>query len=238
MDEKQRNIAVVLEVERSIKYLKKGLGELQQISADNDFFDPAMLFLSGGLERLFKSMLCLNFKDRYERFPNSGEIWNNKQGHDIQFLKQKIEQICIPIAIPIAKTDYSIIVNDLEINAICKVLSEFAKRSRYFNLDIILGKNQAFDFSREWEKIESQVSLKHYGKSRHFEMITDQNMLEKMIQNSNVLLVSRLEMFFRALARQFIFGGFSNQSKMFAFQIQDFSDLEDSELGKRDYRAN
>jgi hypothetical protein len=35
-------------------------------------------------------------------------------------------------------------------------------------------------------------------------------------------------MFFRALTRQFIFGNFSKESKMYVFQIQVFSDIVDN----------
>ena len=81
MNETYRNIAVVIEIENSIKYLRNGLAEIQKISAANDFYDPPLIYLSGGLERLFKSMLCLNFKHINGRHPETNEIWNNRNGH-------------------------------------------------------------------------------------------------------------------------------------------------------------
>lgn len=134
MNETYRNIAVVIEIENSIKYLRNGLAEIQKITAANDFYDPPLIYLSGGLERLFKSMLCLNFKQNNERLPKTNEIWNNRNGHDITLLKEKIEKICIPIDQPFAKDDYKIITGDTTINEICKVLSAYGSRARYFNL--------------------------------------------------------------------------------------------------------
>lgn len=127
----------------------------------NDFYDPVLIYLSGGLERLFKSMLCLSFKELNGRLPNPGEIWNYKQGHDIEFLKSKIEMICIPVNF--AKDDYDIITKDETIIAICRALSKYGQKARYFNLDAILGTEQEFDSKKEWELIETEVLKNYFG---------------------------------------------------------------------------
>ena len=74
MNETYRKISIVLEIERAIKYLRLGLAEIQNISPANDFYDPVFLYLSGGLERLFKTMLCLSFQEKNNRLPNQNEI--------------------------------------------------------------------------------------------------------------------------------------------------------------------
>ena len=93
INETYRNIAVIIEIDNSIKFLRNGLAEIQKISAANDFYDPPLMYLSGGLERLFKSMLCLNYKEVNGRFPNPGEIWNYQQGHDIEYLKNQMNYL-------------------------------------------------------------------------------------------------------------------------------------------------
>lgn len=137
MNDTCRNIAVLIEIENSIKYLRNELSELQKITPTNDFYDPTLLLLSSGLERLFKTMLCQNFKEEKGRLPSRNEIWNHKQGHDIEFLKREVEKICIPINSSSTILDYELITNDSSINSICKTLSEFVQRSRYFNMDVI-----------------------------------------------------------------------------------------------------
>jgi hypothetical protein len=231
MNETYRNISVVLEIERSIKYLRNGLAEIQKISATNDFYDPVFLYLSSGLERLFKSMLCLSYKEIHGRLPRPNEIWNNRQGHDIEFLKSRIENICIPYD----RRDYELLTQDEFINSICKVLSEFGKRSRYFNLDAILGVDQDFDSKIEWEKLETEISKETYGVNKFFKLLKNPLKLEELYVSSNKQLVIKLELFFRAITRQFIFGNFSNESKTFIYQIQDFTDIEDDQLGKTNY---
>ena len=152
MNETNRNIAVVIEIENSIKYLRNGLAEIQKITAANDFYDPLLIYLSGGFERLFKSMICLNFKEKNGRLPNRKELMEGKDGHDIEYLKDKIDKMCIPIDSLFARMDYEIITKDIVINQICKTLSKYGQDARYFNLDVILGKEQEFSAKNEWEK--------------------------------------------------------------------------------------
>jgi hypothetical protein len=60
--------------------------------------------------------------------------------------------------------------------------------------------------------------------------------IEELYLKSNELLVSKLELFLRAITRQFIFGNFSSESNAYLFEIEAFSDIEDSQIGKTDYR--
>ena len=236
INETYRNIAVVIEIENSIKFLRNGLAEIQKISAANDFYDPPLMFLSGGLERLFKAMLCLNFKEKNGRLPNYKELMEGKNGHDIEFLKNKIEKICIPISRPFAQMDYEIITEDEVINSICESLSEYGKKARYFNLDAILGTEQEFDAKKEWEEIESTILKEYYGKRKFFKILGTIGKLGGVYKKSNELLVSRIELFLRAITRQFIFGNFSSESNTFIFQIESFSGIVDNQIGKTDYR--
>ncbi|HMM52867.1 MAG TPA: hypothetical protein PKD87_14805 [Burkholderiaceae bacterium] len=235
MNETYRKISIELELERAIKYLRLGLAEVQRITPENDFYDPVFIYLSGGLERLFKIMLCLNHLEIHGRLPNSNEIWQNRNGHDLLFLKHKVEKFCVDIKIPFASQDYDLIVNNDFINRICKTLSEFGKRSRYFNLDAILGVEQEFDSKISWEKLETEINIEIYGNEKFYQLLSDPKQLEKLYTDSNREIVVRLERFLRALTRQFIFGNFYKDSKTFVFQIEDFTDIKDNQLGLTDY---
>ncbi|MCP4457808.1 MAG: hypothetical protein GY816_07260 [Cytophagales bacterium] len=235
MNEAYRNISLIIEVRTAIKYLRIGLGEIQKITADNDFYHPAMVFLSGGLERLFKTMLCLNFEEKNRKLLSMNEIWNNRNGHDIVFLKGKIEEFIVIVNLNFALTDYDLIKSEDLINRICKSLSEYGKQGRYFNLDAVLGKEQEFDSQKEWEKIETFVLEEHFGKDKLYELLSDPKQLDPIYEISSSILVTKLETFFRAIVRQFIFGNFSSKSKQFHFEIQDFFDIEDEQLGRTDY---
>lgn len=235
MKETYRKLSIVLELERAIKYLRIGLAEIQKITHKNNFYDPVFIYLSGGLERLFKTMLCLNHLEIKGILPNSNEIWQNKNGHDLLFLKSKVEKFCINIDQPFASQDLDIIANDKFINKICKILSEFGRRSRYFNLDAILGIEQEFESTENWKSIEKEICIEIYGKKKFYQLLSDHQQIEKIYSNLNKEIVIRLERFFRALTRQFIFGNFYKDSKVFMFQIADFTDIDDEQLGLTEY---
>lgn len=59
-----RNLSLILETQTAIKYIRLGLANIQKISAKNDFYHPVFLYLSSGIERLLKVMLCLNYQER------------------------------------------------------------------------------------------------------------------------------------------------------------------------------
>jgi hypothetical protein len=238
MDDRYRNIALIFEIEISINFLKRGLGEIQKISRENNFYHPALQFLSSGLERLFKSMLCLSFKEKNNRLPSYKELLNGKNGHDIEYLKSEVEKICIPLnrTYENMDKDYDIIINDKIINSICKTLSEYGQRSRYFNLDAVLGTEQEFDSIKAWEKIENQMLEQDMGKNKFLKMIQQIVIPDSLFQKSNELIVSRLELFLRAISRQFIFGDFSKDAKSLMFEVESFSQIKDVQIGKTDYK--
>ncbi len=181
-------------------------------------------------------MLCLSFKEKNNRLPSYKELLNGKNGHDIISLKSEIEEICIPVNRTFASMDYDIITKDKIINNICKTLSEYGQKSRYFNLDAVLGKEQEFDAIKAWEKIETKVLKDHFGEKVFYDQLQNPKKLDSLYEKSNELIISRIELFVRAVTRQFIFGNFSEDSKTFLFEIQTFSDIEDSNIGKIDYR--
>ncbi len=231
MNETDRNIAVVIEIENSMKYLKNGLAEVQKISPANTFYDPLLIYLSGGLERLFKSILCLNYQERKGRFPNYKELMEGENGHDIEFLKRKVEQICIHSPNSLAQKDYDIITRNSFIDTLCKILSEYGKKARYFNLDVILGKEQEYNSQAEWERIETLVLKEFHGEKEFYRLLE----LNSSYDKSNELLVSKIELYIRAITRQFIFGDFSSNSKNFISEIRCFTSIEDDQIGKTDY---
>ncbi|KAA6330972.1 hypothetical protein EZS27_020377 [termite gut metagenome] len=224
-------ISAIVEMEKVMKFLKTGLFAIQTISPANNFYDPVFMFLSSDLERLFKIMFCLNFKDNNGCFPKQNEIWKNKNGHDLLSLKTKIEQVCIPIDRPFASMDYDIITQDDFIKNVCIVLSEYGQYGRYFNLDLILGKEQMFNPQDEWEKLETQIGKEIYGEQEFYRLM-ESNQLDNIYRDLNEEIIIRLEMFFRALTRQFIFGKFSQNW----YNVYFFSDINDEQLGKTNYR--
>jgi hypothetical protein len=234
--ERYRKVALHMEVQNAMKYLRSGLAEIQNISAKNDFYDPLLIYLSGGLERLFKTMICLNFQEKNGRLPNYRELLDGNNGHDIVYLKTKVESFSVPVERSFAEMDYDLITNDATINSICVLLREYGIKARYFNLDIVLGTDQDLDSRSEWEKIETSILKEYYGEAKFFELIITQDGLTEVYLKAHELLVSKIELFLRAITRQFIFGQFSSKSKEFMIEVGVFSDIPDEHIGTTDYR--
>lgn len=99
---------------------------------------------------------------------------------------------------------------------------------------MVLGTQQEFEPKAEWEKIENKILIDYYGETSFYEKLST-NQLDELYEKSNELLVRRIELFLRAITRQFIFGNFSKDSKMYVFEIDLFSDIDDKNIGKRNY---
>lgn len=215
--------------------LRSGLSEIQKMHPGNDFYDPILIYLSGGLERLFKSMICLNFKEINGRLPDYNELIGKNNGHDIEYLKKRVESFCIPINRPFAAMDYSVLTQDKFVDDVCKILSAYGQKARYFNLDAVLGREQKLDAKNEWQTLEASLAEEYYGFDKYWEMVLDGTQIEGLRKKSSELIVIQLELFFRSICRQFIFGNFSSESQNFRSQIDYFYDIDDKSLGKTEW---
>jgi len=236
MHETYKNVALVLEVEKAAMFLRGGLAELQKISPTNNYYDPLLLFLSSGFERLFKSMICLNYKEIHGKFPTYAEMKGGAEsGHDIRYFKKMIEKMSVPVDRPFASEDYSVIMEDGTINDVMEVLTKYAMRGRYFHLDAILGNEQEFDPDSKWEKIETNLNIEQYGQNEWLKILQSKDGLELLYENSNNQLLCRIEMFLRAISRQFTFGDFSSEAVVYSTPLSVFEYIKDEELGKTNY---
>ena len=65
-----KDIHLNLEMETSIKLIKIGLKEYQNISMSNDFYYIPFQLLSNGIERLMKCYLCLGYHENNNNYPD------------------------------------------------------------------------------------------------------------------------------------------------------------------------
>lgn len=230
-----RNLSLILETQTAIKYIRLGLANIQKISAKNDFYHSVFLYLSSGIERLLKVMLCLNYQEREGSLPSFRDLLQNNNGHDLVFLKRELGEIIDNNRDLVCQEDYDIIITDRLVLQIFEVLSEFGKRGRYFNLDAVLGKAQQFNVQNEWDKIEKKVGIEYFGLDKYYEIVVDPKKLDYLFQNTNKIIVSKLEKLFRALTRLFLKKNFSEKGNNLLFEVEVFTDLEDSDFGKTDY---
>src|SRR3989338_8024188 len=159
-----KKISLLSEIRTSIYLLKKGMAELQKISGSNDFYHLPVLLLSSGFERLIKCLLCLALMDdkgnlkKKKPFKTSG-----REGHDLDILLNSLLSVCENknyfSKSQAAKEDIDMFANDKNLRKIITLLSEFAQRDRYYNLDVVLeNSTNSKDPLRGWDEIEKAIT--------------------------------------------------------------------------------
>jgi len=232
-----KEICLLMEVEISIKLLKKGMGDLQKISGANDFYHAPILLLSSGYERLIKCLLCLALMDNYGEFKKPPYKTSKGRGHNLNYLLDKLLSVCAEknysSKFPAAKVDIDLLSNDKNLRKIISLLSDFAQGGRYYNLDIVLeGASTYKDPAKGWDKIETTI-LKN--REDLLKKLHDGD-LDDVYKEINRELIVTLEKLARALARLFTLANFGDFAKKASSLVYDYLMLMDKDLGTRAYR--
>jgi hypothetical protein len=232
-----KGICLLMEVEISIKLLKKGMGDLQKISGANDFYHAPILLLSSGYERLIKCLLCLALMDDYWKFKEPPYKTSKGKGHNLNYLLNRLLSVCAEknysSKFPAAKADIDLLSKDKNLRKIISLLSDFAQGGRYYNLDIVLkGTSTYKDPAKGWDKIETTIL-----KTREdlLKKLNDGD-LDDVYKEINRELIITLEKFARALARLFTLADFGDFAKKASLLVYDYLMLMDRDLGTIAYR--
>lgn len=231
-----KGICLLMEVEISIKLLKKGMGDLQKINGANDFYYAPILLLSSGYERLIKCLLCLALMDDYRKFKEPPYKTSKRKGHNLDYLLDRLLSVCAEknysSKFPAAKSDINLLRKDNNLRKIISLLSDFAQGGRYYNLDIVLKGASAYkDPVKGWDKIETTIL-----KTREdlLKKLNDGD-LDDVYKEINRELIITLEKFARALARLFTLADFGDFAKKASSLVYDYLMLMDKDLGTRAY---
>jgi len=227
-----KDIALLDEVESSIKLIKLGLGELQNIMPANNFYYLPFQLLSSGFERFMKCYICLAFQNEEGVFPSYKYLKNI--GHDLLKLLAEINVKYFTVDNrPILSEDKFFLVDD-ELIELLGILSEFGKMARYYNLDVITGNAQnGINPKDEWQKFESEILEIHphlYKKLMNFE---DSHEVFSLI---STYIIKIFERFMAAFSRQWMFGFIGERAKQLSLSLFDFGMIYEKNLGITDYR--
>ena len=136
--ENSQLVSLNIEFKTAAKLIRLGLAELQQISFTNHDIYLACLLLTSGYERLTKGIICLKYLRDHNKFPSFEVV--KKYGHNLVKLKEYIMNNCISktkaLKTPHTKEDYDFLSSDEELDIIIQILSDFAQKGRYHNLDL------------------------------------------------------------------------------------------------------
>jgi hypothetical protein len=238
MNQKDTNkyFALLEEIETSSKLIILGLGELQNISLNNSFYFLPFQLLSQGLERFMKSYICLAYENTNNEYPTFKYIKN--LGHDLEsLLEEIIKKHYFDFNRPQYANDVDFLKKDTDLKELLFIISEFGKKSRYYNFDIITeNKDIPLNTKELWDKFENKHLMKDEKLlSKLFSRETEHEVFYKL--NSIVIII--FEKFLSALSRQIIFNCIGQKAKQISVtSFYDFGMLYEKDYGNKDYRKN
>jgi len=231
-----KHFALLEEVEISSKLIILGFGELQNISLNNNFHFLPFQLLSQGFERFMKSYICLAYQNENNKYPTFKYLKN--LGHDLEsLLKEIIDNYYFDFKRPQYNHDIEFLKNDEDLKELLFIISEFGKKSRYYNFDLITeNKIIPLNTKELWTEFENKHLFKDEKLlSKLFSRETEHEVFYKL--NSIVIII--FERFISALSRQIIFNCIGEKAKQIAStSVYDFGLLYEKDFGIRDYRKN
>jgi hypothetical protein len=227
------------ELTTSIKLIKLGFGELQNLDMGNDFYYLPFQLLSSGLERLMKCHICLGYLEKHSKYPESKILKNfgGKSGHDLnELINVILSDFFKTKDIPALVDDKNFISSDNNLKQLIYLLSEFGKYARYHNFDIITSaKIPSIDVKKLWEEYETKIIL---ADTDLLEKLTDFEYQEEVLGYVTQSIISKLEMFIRGICRQFTLGELGKKAQQFSPACFDFITLSNDKIGIIDYRKH
>ena len=232
-----RKLALIDELETSIKLIKSGLREIHTIDGGNDFYHILLLTLANGFERLMKVIICLYMYERDGVFPRKYPWDKNRNGHNLVFLLNYIAENCFyeeyVKKIPVAKSDIDYIKNNPKLAKHVEILSGFGKAARYYNLDVIKGgKPETSSPKEEWMKLEEEIIRENPDWQKE---IQDDPNLDLTYKRVNKEIIIIFERFARSLSRLFTIGRLGGYAKQISGTVYPFLMLMDDSLGENTY---
>lgn len=233
MNAQFKDICLYEELNTSYQLIVTGLGELQEINMGNDFYHLPHLLLASGLERFMKCYICLVYEAREGKYPDFNMLRN--LGHDLSKLNEEIinnyfaEDNRLTL-----KEDLLFLKENQKLKIILKILSEFGKYARYYNLDVVTGKSvqSSFDPKDEWGKLERSIE----DPMPYLASNNQEGLHRDYYPRVNSKIISIIERFIRAITRQFTLGGHGGKLPQYYIPFSPFLGMMDNDLGTKDYR--
>lgn len=152
------------------------------------YYTQAFFALSIGLERMGKLIFLADYAIRNKgAFPTDRDL--RKIGHDLGPLLGKCEEIGTSIS---QNRDYSVRPNDPIHQGIEDVLSLFATKLRYYNLNNLSGADQGQHdpVALWWGKVATPICSRHYTEKQRKKDAADAAVMENILGESSTIIHS------------------------------------------------
>lgn len=234
-DEQIRLTHLIDELRNANELLVEGFGSLQEIDFDKNSYHIPHQLIASGLERLMKCFISVVHHGRTGMFPNMEFM--KDLGHDLDSLKAEIWQSYYGGRNrPFVDTEYNVLMNDQSLADAIKILTNFGKFGRYYNIDIIVGsRKKPIDPKAEWKALESRLESPVPYLSDH------ERLYREYYPRVNSLIIARLERFVKAIALQFTIGDHVDPKKYIrqaSVIFSNFRNLDSENFGENDYRRS
>jgi len=235
MNAQIKDMCLYEELNTAYQLIVTGLGELQEIDMGNDFYHLPHLLLASGLERFMKCYICLVYEAKEGKYPDFNMLKN--LGHDLSKLNEEIiTNYFAENSRPALKEDLVFLKDDEKLKIILKILSEFGKYARYYNLDVVTGRlpPSSFNPKEEWEKLERSIE----DPTPYLISNDQEGLYKEYYPRVNSQIIAIIERFVRAITRQFTLGGHGEKLLRYYIPFSPFLKLMDDDLSTKDYRRS
>ena len=207
-----RDIAMIQELDTSQQLILTGLGDLQEIDMGNDFYHLPHQSLASGLERLMKCYICLVHEARNGSYPTFQTIRN--LGHDLSALKNAILSDYYNVnGRTLLNKELAFVRDDVLLQRIIHILSEFGKFARYYNLDVVTGnQNIPINPSEEWQLLEQDIE----DPTPYLADGSKDSLYRHYYPRVHTKIIAKIERFIRAIALQFTLGSHGGKLQQFS----------------------
>lgn len=232
----QKDFAILEELDTSSKLIKLGLGELQNIDLNNDFYFLPFQLISQGFERFLKSYICLAYYDLNKKYPDFRYLKN--LGHDLELLlKEILDKYVKDYQRDQFQEDFKFLQSDKDLSEMLFILSEFGKKARYHNFDLITdNKEIGINAKTAWTKFEDRIIRKD---KNWFKKLNDFDKQHEIYESVSLYIIVILEKFISSLSRQFNFKCLGDKgSQLTVGSYFTFGLLRESNYGTTDYRKS
>lgn len=231
-------------VEESVNLIQRGIDHLQKIKFyyREYYYLLPFLLLSRGYEVLMKCMICFkSYKDN-KSYPKCEEIKNYR--HNLDKLRKNIVKNYEYISkedykkFPEIEIDQKYLSQKDELIKLIKIISDYAKAGRYFELDYVTNCESIYKNEKN-----KKASPRFYLKKMIFDFIAKNNNLKRKFLNNqediawseciNLLIIPTLKKFTGALSRQFSLGILGEEA-MKCISMSKYSYLKDYKIDKKD----
>jgi hypothetical protein len=231
-----QSLAFDQELPNSVRLIRAGLGQLQNLDGGNDLYHLPLLTLASGFERFMKVILCLRALEVHGEFSGGRPFPTGRDGHNLELLLERIKEACFSDlyleGIPVTSEDVGYLDSE-ELAVFTRVLSQFGQAARYYSFDVLLGKTpKTEDPESEWQRLETEILQQRDDLMR---LIGAGDASEKIHGEVAATVVAILERFARALSRLFTIGRIGDEAKRYVGYIGGFLHLADGELGATAY---